>query len=399
MSERRRPSRVASLAARRIQQRQFASLAWRIDVRGETVDAGDIGWRDHAESVAMTGGEIYRIYSMTKPVVSFRILQLIEAGRLALDSPVGDWMPGFDRMSVLRRDGRTERLQRRITVEDLLTHRAGLSYDFLPDCPLATLYREAHLVTDASRSLSELVQALAEYPLAFQPGERWYYSYATDVLGHLIEYVCDRPLDEDLEQALFAPLGMVDTAFHVPDDKRARLVAMYGGRGLGEPPTSFDTRNELTPVDVEDSHPSDRRAGFLRGGFGLFSTIDDYCLFIRIMKKGVDAAGREYLGSELVDCLWQNRLPAAQRPLHIYGDPYSGYGWGLAGRIMVDIDEADVVTVPGEGGWSGAASTWFWIDRANDTSGVIMTQFLGSSVAIGAQMQSAFYMEDSGAQG
>ena len=382
---------IGRLAERLVADDAFAGIAWRVAHRGRTVDEGRIGHADHARERALAADDLHRLYSMTKPIVSVAALRLVEAGRLRLDEPIARWLPGFERSRVLGADGTLADAARPITVEDLLTHRAGLSYDFLPDCPVATLYREEALAADGSRSLAALVERLGALPLAGQPGSGFRYSYATDVLAHVLERVADRPLRDVLTELLLAPLGMDETDFGVREGARSRLVAMHGLRELGEVPPDVEPAQTLRPMDVERSYPSDAPERFARGGIGLFSTMADYARFADALLDGRAPSGEALLSTPMLDMLWRNRLPPAQRPIAIGRKASLGYGWGLIGRVMTDVGEALHLTVDGEGGWSGAASTWFWVDRANGVTGVVLAQFLGSVVPLGPLMQAAAY--------
>lgn len=374
-----------------ITKEQFAGIAWSIRRHDVIADEGVAGYADHGRSQALASDAIYRLYSMTKPVISVRCLQLVEAGRLRLDDPVSRWIPAFANQKVLTAEGVQAAPLRPMTVEDLLTHRAGLSYDFLPDCVVANHYREAGLAANGRRPLAELVDILASLPLASHPGERWYYSYATDVLAYLIECVTDQTLDEDLRQALFSPLAMSDTDFCVHKLEQPRLADMFGQRELGDVALEAGACNELLPMNVDESYPCSGTDAFLRGGIGLFSTISDYQRFMSVLMHGRAPDGRLLLSAPMLDLLWQNRLTSAQMPINIGGKDHAGYGWGLTGRIMVDSASTLQLSVPGEGGWAGAASTHFWVDRHNAVSGIVMTQFLGSNVPLGYNVQSLCY--------
>jgi len=386
-----RLSAVHQYAENLIENEQFAGIAWSLRQQESVVSEGVCGYANHARTQALKSDAIYRLYSMTKPVISVRCLQLVEAGKLRLDDPVSRWIPAFTGQQVLTPGGALEPLNRPLIVEDLLTHRAGLSYDFLPDCVVASHYRKAGLAANGHRPLHELVDILASLPLASQPGMRWYYSYATDVLASLIERVCDQSLDLDLRQALFEPLNMNDTDFRVEEAQQHRLADMFGQRELGDVPLEAGTSNCLLPMNVEQSYPSTGVNAFLRGGIGLFSTLGDYERFMNVLMHGRAPDGRMLLSAPMLDLLWQNRLTAKQMPINIGGKDYAGYGWGLTGRVMVEIDTTLQLSVPGEGGWAGAASTHFWVDRHNAVSGVVMTQYLGSNVALGYDIQSLCY--------
>lgn len=386
-----RLSRLGHYAQEQLDKQQFAGIAWCLEHRGEVIEQGCTGYADHALSQPLAENTLYRLYSMTKPIVSVRCLQLVEAGRLRLDDPVSRWIPAFEQQQVLNKDGSLSALARPIVIEDLLTHRSGLSYDFLPDCAVAELYRGAGMATDGSRSLHELATLLGEFPLAFQPGERWYYSYATDVLAHVLECVCDQPIGQSLQENLFSPLGMTETGYQVSEDQHHRVAHMFGLRDLGELDSGTHTQNNLVSVDVSNSYPLAAEGTFARGGVGLYSTLNDYRRFMDVLLSGSSSEGEPILCSPMLDMLWQNRLTTAQMPIAIGNNANPGYGWGLTGRVMSDTTQAFSLSVQGEGGWAGAASTYFWVDRANQFTGIVMAQYLGSTVALGPDMQSLAY--------
>ncbi len=390
-------TRAASLrnhVQRQVATRQFAGVAWCIEHRGKLVARGAAGHRDAQSSQALSDDTLYRLYSMTKPIVSVHCLQLIEQGLLQLDDPVSRWIPAFGSQQVLGTDGSLQPCQRPVTIEDLLTHRSGLSYDFLPCCPVADQYRAAQLAADGSRSLQDLSEALASMPLAHQPGKRWYYSYSTDVLASIIERVSNKSLADCLADSLFRPLGMSDTAFHVSQENRHRLAQMFGQRELGEVPMAVVSgqppANQLRAMDVDASYPV-CDMNFARGGIGLYSTIDDYRQFMAVLMHGQAPSGEWIVSRPMLNLLWQNRLSDSQMPIAIGDKAYPGYGWGLMGRVMVDTSVSTRLSAVGEGGWAGAASTYFWVDRAMQFSGIVMTQYLGSEVTLGPDVQALAY--------
>ena len=386
-----RIERLPSLAEQFVRDKRFAGVAWRVTQSGQILNGGVAGYTGSDQNKPLQKDAIYRIYSMTKPIVSIAALQLVEAGKLRLYDPVASYIPAFADVQVQTADGQLQPLHRPMLVEDLLTHRAGLSYDFLPDCAIAGHYRQAMLAGDATRSLAEFNAVLAGMPLAWQPGSRWHYSYATDVLAHVLEHAAGQALPELLSEQIFNPLGMCDTAFSVADNERHRLLPMYGMRDLDEPMPADPPAHVLQPMDVESGYPSTPAANFVRGGHGLFSTVDDYCRFMPVLLDGKAADGQALLSAPMVNMMWQNRIPQKQRPLQIGPNVLPGYGWNLFGRVMLDTGESMKLTAAGEGGWAGAASTHFWVDRELQMTGVVMAQFLGSGVGLGDEMQTAAY--------
>lgn len=383
-------SSIDSYAQQQISTQQFAGISWSVDLNGTVLCAGQKGFSDHALSKPLSPGTIYRIYSMTKPVVSVLCVMLLEQGRLQLDDPVSSWIPALAGQSVSVGSGLFEPVNRPITIGDLLTHRAGFSYDFLPACEIADRYRAHSLAEDGSRSLDELVALLCSEPLACQPGERWYYSYATDVLAYLLQQVLGMTIAEAMQQMLFDPLGMSDTGFCIADSELHRVSDMFGQTELGTVGDPALTDNTLRPMSVEQSYPLQSKR-FMRGGIGLYSTLADYRKFMHVLFEGTGFSGEQLLEPQTVDLLWRNHLDDHQLPIAIGAHRFEGYGWGLVGRVLVDASNADVISTNGEGGWSGAASTHFWIDRQNRFSGIVMAQYLGSAVTLGADIQSLAY--------
>src|ERR1700712_2725318 len=198
-----------------------------ISRRGRVVHAEQVGFRDREAGRPMTADAIFRIYSMTKPIVSTALMMLHEEGRFQLEHPVSQYLPAFGSTKVLSDDGALVDQARPMQVRDLLTHTSGLTYDFMLD-PAAQTYRDAKIMHDATRSLEAVIDELATLPLAFQPGTRWHYSVGIDVVARLVEVISGQSLGEFLRARLFDPLGMTDTGFGVPDSQLDRLSAMYG---------------------------------------------------------------------------------------------------------------------------------------------------------------------------
>jgi CubicO group peptidase (beta-lactamase class C family) len=194
-----------------------------------------------------------------------------------------------------------------------------------------------------------------------------------------------------LREGLFKPLGMNETGFQVDSREHHRVADMFGQRELGQEEAAVCTTNDLRAMDVSGSYPMSSGGKFARGGIGLFSTLSDYRRFLPVLMHGNSPDGEPLLSAVTLDMLWQNRLTTAQMPIAIGGKAFAGYGWGLTGRIMSDTASASTVSAAGEGGWAGAASTYFWVDRANAVTGIVMAQYLGSAIAVGPTMQSLAY--------
>ena len=386
-----RSDRIASLAEGYVAAKKYSGIEWQIEARGETISAGQAGYSDAGAQTPIPDGAIYRIYSMTKPIVSLLALQLIEQGKLRLYDMLPQYDERFASMRVLTPDGAIVPAARPINIEDLLTHRAGFTYEFIHGCQISPYYRDAEIAADGSRTLDEMMEALAAIPLAFQPGSRFRYSVCIDVLAHVCEKAGGKPLDVLLKENILEPLGMIDTDFHVPAGARDRLMPMYGVGELTGPPPLELLPQVLEPMDVDDMYPSGSPGQFARGGHGLFSTLADYTAFARMLLTGKSDSGDVLVSRKMLDMLRANRLPAEQLPLRIGPNVLAGYGWGLIGRVMMDQGQAMTLSGEGEFGWAGAASTFFWVDPVEEVTGVIMTQFLGASLPLSDDMRTAAY--------
>jgi len=382
------PDALLAQAKQLTEARQFNSIEWQLIHNSSVLSNGFVSG---ATSTANTAQPIYRIYSMTKPVVSLVAVQLIAENKLQLSDEVSRYIPAMDSLQVLNSNGKLEALETPITVEHLLTHTAGFSYDFLPECAVAQKYREAQISNRADRPLAEVIGLLTTMPLAFQSGTQWRYSVATDVLAHVLENVTQQSLPELLSQRVFTPLDMQDTAFYVHAENTARLLPMFGSRELGQVMVDSDEPNTLNEIDVDAAYPHKEGTGFYRGGHGLFSTLDDYQKFIELLQSGTSPDGKQLVNADTLELLWTNRIASSLKPLVLGFNELGGYGWNLMGRVMQDPTLCEFKTVEGEGGWAGAASTYFWIDRANKLSGLVMSQYLGSNPHLGALMQNTAY--------
>lgn len=385
-----RVERLRHVAEDYVAAGKFSGIEWQVEVRGEVLSSGRAGWADAITKQPLPDAPLYRIYSMTKPVVSVLALRLIEQGKLRFYDMLPQLDSRFAQLRVLTPDGQIAPLLRPVTVEDLLTHRAGFTYDFMLGCHIAPYYREAEIVADGSRSLDAMMAALAEQPLAFQPGSSWRYSVCTDVLAHACVCATGRALDDLLAEYVFTPLGMQDTGFTIAADQQHRLMPMFGVGDLTAMPRLDIQPQVLEALDVDDMHPL-AHPDFQRGGHGLYATLADYQAFARVLLDGRSAAGEVLLSRKMLEMLQANRIPASQLPLRIGPNVLSGYGWGLLGRVMLDAGQVLALSGTGEFGWAGAASTFFWVDPQEQMTGVVMTQYLGASLPLGDDMRAAAY--------
>jgi CubicO group peptidase (beta-lactamase class C family) len=292
---------------------------------------------------------------MTKPVVSVAVMMLMERGHLLLSDPVGQHLPEFAHQQVHTPKGLVPPTQP-ATVQDLLRHTAGLTYEFLGTSPVQRQYGEAKIAS-RERSNAEFSQALAAIPLQHQPGSMWAYSRATDVLGRLVEVISGQTLGQFLQQEIFAPLGLVDTGFVVPEPQHHRIAE----------PFAHDPDGGV-PMKVLDPKQAPAMEG---GGGGLMSTALDYARFLQFLRNKGELNGVRLLGPHTVDFMTADHLGdiPAEGPLL---PPGHGFGLGFAVRTAHGISP-----VPGSVGlyyWGGIAGTTFFVDPALDLYALLMIQ-------------------------
>ena len=295
----------------------FSGIEWRVDQHAETLFTGRSGVQDVQTGLGIPDQAIYRIYSMTKPIVSVLALILIEQGVFRLNTPLTELDLRFSKMRILGTDGHLAPADGGITIEHLLTHRAGFSYDFTAGCPVAPYYRSADIMGDGARDLSDLAGAIAEQPLVFNPGHSWLYSVSTDVLAHAIECATRQRIDALLAEHIFEPLGMIDTTFCLTPDQQGRLMAIYGPRSISALPALQKMPHDMSvQADLGASHPlSD--PNFRRGGYGLYSTVSDYMAFANMLLTGRAPSGDIILSSAMMDMARAVRVRFAQNTFRI----------------------------------------------------------------------------------
>ena len=338
------------------------------------------GVRDAAKGDALTEDAIFRLYSMTKPIVSIAAMTLVEEGRLALHEPISKYIPEFKDMkvAVIRPgyvapapvpgqrapipDYYTVPASREITVRDLLTHTSGLESGDLGNRVGARL-----VPRDTTRTLADYVPRLSQVPLDFQPGSQWTYSLLAgmETLSRIVEITSGLPYDQFLKQRIFDPLGMKDTGFVVPADRASRVATLY----------------ERTPKGLsrQDTPAWLSTKTFFSGGGGLYSTAEDYAQFAQMLVNGGELNGKRLLSPRTIDLMATNHV----------GDLYSGagagsrvqgMGFGLSMEVVMDPIRANRRTSVGTFGWDGAFGTHFWVDQKEKLIGVLMVQTPGTGI-------------------
>ena len=317
--------------------------------------AHEAGYRDVATRAPLAADAIWRIYSMTKPIVTMAGLVLMERGLLRLDQPVADFIPAFADLVVALPDGRVP-AERQPTIQDLMRHTAGITYGFLGDSPAQrAAVADGFLMQDLPNA--EYVARLAALPLEHQPGTVWHYSHATDVLGHVLEIVMGRDLAGVLDDTLFTPLGMSETWFSVPPASVDRVA-----EPLPQAPG-------MRPIFLD---PRKSRRG-QRGNHGLFSTMADQARFLRMMLCDGRLGSSRVMSAPTIALATADHL-GRDIARGTYYPPGPGYGFGLGFAVRLAAGEAAYPGSPGDYFWSGVGGTYFWVDPARGFFAILMMQ-------------------------
>ena len=365
------------LAERYIDSGKLPCALLQVARGGQLVHQSVLGHAVLESGTPLVEDSIVRIYSMTKPIVSMAFMMLVEQGLVALDDPVHSHIPSWRDLAVYKAglpgSFQTRPVEEPMRILDLLRHTSGLTYGFQNRTTIDAAYRHGKVETwERTDGLEGFIDALSRLPLEFSPGTAWNYSVATDVLGYLIEKLSGEPLPQFLQQRIFGPLGMVDTAFHVEPDKVGRFAECYVRSSSGGL-TPFVGRSFLTPP----SAPS--------GGGGLVSTAGDYMRFMELLRRGGALGDVRLLGPKTLHLMRANHLPGgrdlADLSVSMFSEaPFRGVGFGLGFAMTTDVARTGLAGSVGEYWWGGAASTAFWIDPVEDVSVVFLTQFMPSSL-------------------
>jgi CubicO group peptidase (beta-lactamase class C family) len=345
--------------------------------RGKVAYVDTYGSMDLEAGRALQDDTIFRIYSMTKPIVSVGLMTLYEEGLFQIDEPVSRYIPQLKGLKVFA-GGTAEapvlrEAEREMTIRDVLGHTSGLGRGRGNDHPVHQLYQKVNLPHSAGHqgTLETMMDELSGLPLVFDPGKHWLYSIATDVVGRLIEVISGQRLDAFLRERILTPLGMPDSGFEVPESEWDRLAACY----------EYDERGKLTlqdaPATSHYRHPHD----FLSATGGMVSTIHDYARFARMLANGGELEGVRIIGPRTLRFMASNHLAGGKDMASMSMGGYSeisrwGQGFGLGFSVLLDPAAAGTVGTPGEYGWSGAAGTTFFISPGEEMFVVFMTQLM-----------------------
>ena len=351
------------------------------------------GMADVESGTPVATDTLWRIYSMTKPIVSVAAMSLWEQGAFELNDPISRWLPEFAHPRVYTGGPAAKPATRPATepirVWHLLTHTAGMTYGFHRTHVTDEIYRDAgfDIAMPRELDLAGIVEKLATLPLAFDPGTEWLYSMATDVLGRLIEVVAGKSLDDVLAERIFEPLGMVETGFWAPPERVDRLAALY----LLSPGATAPARADVF------GNAYRHEPQWLSGGGGLVSSTADYLHFMKMLLNGGQVRGNRVLAPRTVAMMMRNFLPGGA-DLQTFGRPlyaevrYDGIGFGLGFAVVEDPIATHTAGSVGEASWGGMASTAFWIDPSADLGVIFMTQLMpSSSYSIRPQLRQLVY--------
>lgn len=348
----------------------LAGVSWAMLEGRDIVDMQAVGFSDREAKSPLRFDHIFRAFSNTKLVTSCAIMLLMEDGKLRLDDPIEKHIPQLGDRRVLKAGAAdlddTEPARRSITVRDLLSHQAGLSYGvFDPGTPIFKAYNE-RMVLNPMTPLSDMIDRLEGLPLIYHPGENWEYSVATDVLGRLVEIVSGQKFDAFIKARIFDPLGMADTAFFVPAEKQNRFVAYYKGADLLDPTKPGLTKLENSPYPGAYLSAAPR----LSGGGGLVTTLFDMIALVRALLPG----GPRLLKPETIGELMRSQLPGGQWIRFAMLGVMPGKAYGLGGATTMEPGPLDPPKSQGEFQWGGVAGTHWFINPRENIAGLVMAQ-------------------------
>ena len=358
-----RLERMSDAMQRYIDANQLAGTVSLISRKGQVIHMESQGWKSKETGEEMTGDTIFFIMSMTKPIVSTALMMLYEEGHFLLTDPISDWIPEVaDKQVVVENEFGTYRVpaHRPIDFRHVLSHTAGLdpSRDALNADELAMLGRRDNL--------EDTIIRRGPLPLAFHPGDEWQYGSSTDYVALLVERISGETLKEYLQKNIFDPLGMEDTFYAVPEEKRDRVASVYSPTGPGQTIELSRTKEySNTPFFGEN---------YYGGVAGLFSTASDYWRFSQMLLNGGELDGVRLLSPKTVSLMISNH--SGDGDVYVRGP---GYNFGLGFGILSDAGKARDPLTPGSYTWGGAWGTIFWTDPVEEMTGIMMTQITSYS--------------------
>jgi CubicO group peptidase (beta-lactamase class C family) len=375
--------KIAPMIAELVDQGRIPGAVFLVARHGEVVSTGAVGYRDREAGEIYTENTIFRIASMTKPVVSVAVMQLWEEGKIGLQDPVSEYIPSFAEPMVLQAFDASDTTwtavsaNREITIHDLLTHTSGISYGFL-NTTMSAIYAKhgiPDLATADPVTIEKTMDALGKLPLAHHPGERYTYGLSIDLLGRVVEVASGLSLAQYISTNITAPLMMNDTRFFYNDDVSARLAKVY---------TWSNDADALVPMPDQPGsgpdYPVEGAKSYFSGGSGLSSTVNDYFIFSQMILNGGEYRGVRILKEETIELMTSNQ----------HGDlaqsPFSAMGYGF--WVNRERDEDGTPGAINALGWGGAFNTWFTINPSKEVVAVVMSQVLFNP--FGGELESGF---------
>ena len=378
-----RLQKISEFTQRAVDEGRHAGFVTMVARHGKIVHFASVGNYGIENDKPLEKDTLFRIYSMTKPVTAVAMMMLYEEDKFQMSDPVSKYLPELADLKLFK-DGEISEESFNPTIEQLFTHTAGFTYWFRADTEAVDgMYQDADL--DNSANLDEYVDRLAKLPLSFEPGTRYHYSVAFDVLGAIIEKLSGQSLDVFFRERIFLPLEMHDTFFSVPDEKLDRLASNH----------YWDREQSaliLPPAEVARSWSD---VTLFSGGGGLVSTAMDYMVFCEMLRSGGSYNGTRILGPKTIQYMTADHLTAEVRfngatdfpESHLYKGQSNGLGFG----VMVEPALSEVISSAGAYSWGGAAGTKFWIDPEEDLVAILMTQLMWAPIDTRYQMKVATY--------
>jgi CubicO group peptidase (beta-lactamase class C family) len=366
-----RLERLHALIQGEIDTKKLAGAVTILARHGKVVEYRTYGVRDLATTAPMTRDTIFRDYSMTKPVTGVAMMILYEEGKWQPSDPIAKYVPEFAHLKVFKgmdSDGKMILVDpdHAPTMRELMTHTAGFGYG-MGKGPVDAMYHEQKVMQSAN--LQEMIDKLAKIPLYYQPGKGWLYSSSMDVQGYIVEKLSGQSLPDFMREHIYAPLGMRDAGFYVPQDKRPRFATLYNANAQGE----------LVAGEPGDYATQPTMAS---GGGGMVSTAEDYYRFAQMLANGGELDGKRVLAPSTVKLMTTEHMPDSLLTGE-FGIGMSvirpGFAWGYDCAVIFDPGAANLSDGKGTFFWDGAAGTWFFVDPTNDIVFVAMIQRRGGS--------------------
>jgi CubicO group peptidase (beta-lactamase class C family) len=365
-----------------VDEGKIAGVVTWIQRRGQVVHEDAYGLADIEAKRPLSKDSYFYVYSMTKPITSVALLMLYEEGRFQLRDPIARYLPELANLKLYAGEGPGGRMilrdpARQPTVQDVFRHTAGFLYGPAGERGVDKAYREANVM---GGTLAELTQRLGKVPLAYEPGTQWIYSVSHDVQARLVEVLSGMPFDEFVRQRIFEPLGLKHTVFGRPDALKDQFAVIY----------NVSPEGKLVPSGALDAPGAATR---VLGGFSVSATAADYGRFARMLVNSGELDGVRLLSRKTIDLMDSNHLPPGVERGAAGGGTAGGEGYGLGVRVVIDPAQAGNLTSAKTFGWSGAAGTHFFVDRAEDLVAVFMIQKMGGTDGPGmaAQFETLVY--------